>query len=232
MPEAPLPHARFEIGPQLRNTSLNHFAVKKGKARDALTHRCLEVCLWPTPESCQESVDAIVWYRDLLNSAASDVAGNCVHGRTSALIERDDLREIRLSQPEAADVAGLKGQDHKAARNPHHFIETSAPIGPVMQRQYCERGAECSRLDRKRLGGGLDDRTGPTLPLLDHSPRWFDRYHDPADRLVGASASTDVDHRVDIAEGVKNCRGDSWVWTSRRCVRPSDLVVKSLSHAR
>jgi hypothetical protein len=78
---------------------------------------------------------------DALHTTVPQVAPDISDRRTAA-IEFDDLGEVGLSEPKAADVAGLEGERHETIGDPSHFIQTAAPIGPMMQRQHRERGVE------------------------------------------------------------------------------------------
>ena len=116
------------------------------------------------------------------------------------------------------EFGGLDGQDHEAIRHSLHFVETRAPIGPMMQREHRERGIERLGSEGQSLSRRLGYERRLTRSLPDHVPRWFNGYKRPADRLVGTSASSDVDHRVGIAECIQNRGGNPGIGMPRRCV--------------
>ena len=188
------------------------------------------VRLWSTPEGSEESIATIVRYGDPIDSAVPEVVLDFGSGRTPASIERDDLRKIHLGEPEIAKFGRLDGQDHEAIRHSLHFVETAAPIGPVVQREHRERGIKRLRSEGESLSRRLDYKRCLTRSLPDHVPRWFNGYQEPADRFVGASASSDVDHRVGIAECIQNRGADPGIRMPCRCVPPSNLVVHRVSH--
>ena len=114
MAEAPLPRTRFEIGLELRNPSSNDVWVEKREARHSRSDLRIEVLLRSTPEGSEESIATIVRYGDPIDSAVPEVVLDFGSGRTSASIERDDLRKIHLGEPEIAKFGRLDGQDHEA----------------------------------------------------------------------------------------------------------------------
>ena len=215
--EAPLPRTRFEIGLELRNPSSNDVWVEKREARHSRSYLRIEVRLWSTPEGSEESIATIVRYGDPIDSAVPEVVLDFGSGRTPASIERDDLRKIHLGEPEIAKFGRLDGQDHEAIRHSLHFVETAAPIGPVVQREHRERGIKCLRSEGESLSRRLDYKRCLTRSLPDHVPRWFNGYQEPADRFVGASASSDVDHGVGIAECIQNRGADPGIRMPCRC---------------
>ena len=91
--------------------------------------------------------------------------------------------EIHLGEPEIAKFGRLDGQDHEAIRHSLHFVETAAPIGPVVQREHRERGIKCLRSEGESLSRRLDYKRCLTRSLPDHVPRWFNGYQEPADRF-------------------------------------------------
>jgi len=176
MAEAPLPRTRVEIGLELRDPSSNDVWVEKRETRHSRSDLRIEVRLRSTPEGSEESIATIVRYRDPIDSAVPEVVLDFGSGRTSASIERDDLRKIHLGEPEIAKFSGLDGQDDEAIRYSLHFVETAAPIGPVVQREHRERGIKCLRSEGERLSGRLDYKRCLTRSLPDHVPRWFNGY--------------------------------------------------------
>ena len=88
----------------------------------------------------------------------------------------------------------------------------------MVQREHRERGIKRLRSERESLSGRLYYKRCLTRSLPDHVPRWFNGYQEPADWFVGASASTDVDHRVGIAERIQIRGADPGIRMPMRCV--------------
>ena len=85
-----------------------------------------------------------------------------------------DPRKMHVGEPEIAKFGRLDGQYHEAIRHSLHFVETAAPIGPVVQREHRERGSNASA-----GRGSLSRRLGYKRclrSLPDHVPRWFNGY--------------------------------------------------------
>jgi hypothetical protein len=88
-------------------------------------------------------------------------------GTTSA-VERHDLRKVRVGEPEAALLAGLEREEHRAIRHSSHLVETAAPIRPVVQREERQGCVKRTISEGQRLGRRLGCGGCASRPLPDH----------------------------------------------------------------
>ena len=197
--ETVLPRPGFKIGLEACNATRDRLSIEKRKPRDTRADRWVKVRFWSTPERREESIDAVMGYRDVVNRAVADVAHEVGHSRTPALSQSDNIREVRFGQPEVAEIGRLECKNHRPIRDSPHFIKTTSPIRPMMQGQHCERCVKRPVWEWEGLGRGLHDLRRRGGALTDHAPGRLDCNNGTVDRLVSTGACPDIDHDLRVA---------------------------------
>jgi hypothetical protein len=152
-------------------------------------------------------------------------------GRSATCLCVEHFRRV-VVQPESPQQIGVAGQENdRPASDAAHFAQAGAQVAPLMHAERSHRGIERGVGEREILCRRIDRRRQVSRPLRTHRRRRFDRCHLAIDRLVGASARTDVEHGPGIAECIDDASGDSGIRTPVLRVQPTDLPVVGITRA-
>ncbi len=152
--------------------------------------------------------------------------GDCLRRVAAVLVvERGDLGEVVVDEPEVVLDDRVVAEDHLAARDPGELAQAAHGVAPVVHGEDRERGVERRVGERQRLGVRTHDGRATRRTLPDHRGRRFDRDHRAVVGLVVAGARADVDDRGGVAEPGVDLGLDPRIRPARLRVRPADAVV-------
>src|SRR5207249_1452756 len=174
----------------------------------------------------RKSVRAVVGNRESLNLHAAECLSKLLHRREDPSVDRHDLREILVGEPER-DARWIPGHDDNAiVRHARELGEALGTLGPVVHGQHRQRRREGAVPEWELARRRLHDGRAALRPLADHRERRLDRHHRAITRFVRTGAGADVHRSPGIAEGSGDRTGDSRIGPAILSIRPSDRVIE------
>ena len=174
----------------------------------------------------RKSVRAVVGNRQSLNLHAAECLSKLLHRREDPSVDRHDLREILVGEPER-DARWIPGHDDNAiVRHARELGEALGTLGPVVHGQHRQRRREGAVPEWELARRRLHDGRAALRPLADHRERRLDRHHRAITRFVRTGAGADVHRSPGIAEGSGDRTGDSRIGPAILSIRPSDRVIE------
>jgi hypothetical protein len=108
--EALLPRARVKVGLQTRHATSDCVLIDERKSRNLRPNQWIEVRLRSTPKCGEESIDAVMRYRHVVNGAVPDMVHELCDGRAPRLIQSDNLRQLHFREPKVREVCWFDGE--------------------------------------------------------------------------------------------------------------------------
>jgi hypothetical protein len=170
--------------------------------------------------------------RDRCHLDRTEHAGEVVDGGEDLPVDRDQIGEVVVHEPERRPGLRVPRHDHHAlAGHASELGEAADTVGPVMHGEDGQRGGEAGVAERQGPGRRLHDGSPARRALHDHRPGGLRRDHGPIGRLVGARTRADVEHARRVGERGVDDGGDAGIGTAIAAVADAEGVVQ-LAHQR
>lgn len=218
------PRAVVEVAAETGNAGLE--VTHLGEGRYGATHARIEIGLRPSPVGAQEAVGAVVRHRQRPNLGDPEQALELPERRKDRPVDRPDLGEVLVHEPEAGRVGIPREQDDAVAGDAGQLGEPAGAIGPVVHGQHGQRRGEGGVAEWQVRGRGLHDGRAAGAALGDHRRRGLDGDGRAVGGLVGAGAGADVHDRVRHAQSLRDGGGHPRIGPAIGVVALPDLVVE------